>query len=785
MNGVIGKMGAAALRTTVLLVVAAAIISRAPAAAPIDLAAADGNVLLYTAVGDNSKGMSALYAAREFRDWLLRITGREIGVTNSRTISTKRILFTIVDDPKLGDDGFRIKVETNGDVVVRGGKRGVIYGAYELIETYGGVGWFASWHTVVPKKDRFEIPGDLDIVQTPAFVWRDPSWRDVCDHAEFAVRLRMNGDGKTWHFGKELGGGLHYVRGLSAHSFNHFLPVEKYFGEHPEWYSEIGGVRRGNARFTQICLSSDAAAEESARNILAMIDADAEKPGFVTIWPNDNHMFCRCAACRASVEAEGSDAGPYLKFANRIAKKIAARYPNVLVRAAAYQNFRHAPKTVRPADNVFVEFCWYENEYAHPHETTTHPLSRRNAADFETWSKICSKAGLSVWDYVSNWNNYMRPMATLYTMKPNYEYYLRHGVKYIYSEGALYHADFAELRAWMAAKLAWNPHQDDRKLVDRFFAGYYGKAAPYIREHLESLHAAFGREPRAWQRIFCVDMPQYYTDEMLDRSFALWEKAEEAVRGDKAYEYNVRMSKFPILNTRLEREFRHNKTVWAAEDPSAIRGPAGDFGKILAEFEANMREAVAKRVKFKVGGASYGVELWKGALAFSRPAKGSRTGVADVSNIRILHGNLACVTNAPGATGGKCLRIFPVAQEHAATFYVYNLAYDKGAEYDLRIRARICERPGGKGEAVVVRIYDSTADRQHLFWTKRAEEMSGEWQWYSCGAFRPNPNMQVQLRSGRFANGGGVSAQDGLEIDLLEFTKKERTNNQPERGRNP
>ena len=45
-------------------------------------------------------------------------------------------------------------------------------------------------------------------------------------------------------------------------------------------------------------------------------------------------------------------------------------------------------------------------------------------------------------------------MATLYTMKPNYEYYLRHGVKYIYSEGALYHADFAELRAWMAAKLA-------------------------------------------------------------------------------------------------------------------------------------------------------------------------------------------------------------------------------------------------------------------------------------------------------------------------------------------
>ena len=93
-------------------------------ASALDLAALDGNVPRYTIVGDNSRGMSPLYAARELRDYILKITGHEIGVTNSKGpgIVTKTILISIVDDPALGDDGFRIKAKKDGNVVIAGGK---------------------------------------------------------------------------------------------------------------------------------------------------------------------------------------------------------------------------------------------------------------------------------------------------------------------------------------------------------------------------------------------------------------------------------------------------------------------------------------------------------------------------------------------------------------------------------------------------------------------------------------------------------------------------------------
>ena len=51
-----------------------------------------------------------------------------------------------------------------------------------------------------------------------------------------------------------------------------------------------------------------------------------------------------------------------------------------------------------------------------------------------------------------------------------------------------WHGDFAEFKAYLQAKRMWNPDQDEKVLLDRFFAGYYWKAAPMVRAYLELLH---------------------------------------------------------------------------------------------------------------------------------------------------------------------------------------------------------------------------------------------------------------------------------------------------------
>ena len=77
--------------------------------------------------------------------------------------------------------------------------RGVLYGVYELLERYGGCRWYASWHTVVPARDAFSVPDDLDDAQAPAFLCRDVHWWDYFK-GDFAARNRVNGgsEGTAW-----------------------------------------------------------------------------------------------------------------------------------------------------------------------------------------------------------------------------------------------------------------------------------------------------------------------------------------------------------------------------------------------------------------------------------------------------------------------------------------------------------------------------------------------------------------------------------------------------------
>ena len=51
----------------------------------------------------------------------------------------------------------------------------------------------------------------------------------------------------------------------------------------------------------------------------------------------------------------------------------------------------------------------------------------------------------------------------------------------------------AELRAWVLAKLLWDPGLDDGRLRDEFLEGYYGPAAGAMDDFLEGLEQALAK----------------------------------------------------------------------------------------------------------------------------------------------------------------------------------------------------------------------------------------------------------------------------------------------------
>ena len=94
---------------------------------------------------------SLTYAAEEFRDWVEKLTDVRLQIDGGETTGEAKTVTLAIDTAD--DDAFRISRRSDGIDIV-GGKRGVIYGVYELLESIGGVKWLSSSTTVIPRLER-------------------------------------------------------------------------------------------------------------------------------------------------------------------------------------------------------------------------------------------------------------------------------------------------------------------------------------------------------------------------------------------------------------------------------------------------------------------------------------------------------------------------------------------------------------------------------------------------------------------------------------------------------
>ena len=114
---------------------------------------------------------SERYAASEFRDWTERLTGERLRILDdSVPMPPKAIVLGLTRHTQglvpdaaavtkgLGDEGFRIVVVPPHIVVLGSACRGITYGVYEILETYGGICWFTPWKTHIPETGRLALP---------------------------------------------------------------------------------------------------------------------------------------------------------------------------------------------------------------------------------------------------------------------------------------------------------------------------------------------------------------------------------------------------------------------------------------------------------------------------------------------------------------------------------------------------------------------------------------------------------------------------------------------------
>ncbi|MBO4422647.1 MAG: DUF4838 domain-containing protein [Clostridia bacterium] len=345
---------------------------------------------------------------------------------------------------------------------------GTMYAVYSFLEDHVGCGFYSSKFTYIKYASHIDVPADTYHVHSPKLINRDTYWFDTFDPA-YAAKLKINGA-----VNRDFNG---YGESVSyAGPFVHSLPALAGTSSKPN---------------DQPCLTDPAIYEKVLKNVKKYLKENP-RAKIVSVSQNDSYpdgLGCRCENCRKIDEEEGTPMGSLLTFVNRIAGAIKDEYPDVYVDTLAYRYTRKAPKNIKPADNVIIRLCSIECCFSHPLNSDCE-ANKAFTEDIEAWSKICDN--LFIWDYTTDFMYYVNPFPNLYVLYDNVRYFTDHNVIGLFEQGN-YQAvsgEFGELRAYLLAKLLWDPDMSRERYfeyMDEFLQGYYGDGWTYIREYIDKI----------------------------------------------------------------------------------------------------------------------------------------------------------------------------------------------------------------------------------------------------------------------------------------------------------
>ncbi|MCC7466453.1 MAG: DUF4838 domain-containing protein [Saprospiraceae bacterium] len=359
-----------------------------------------------------------------------------------------------------------------------GGEMGAEYAAYSLLELLG-CKRYSPRDTFLPQLETVQLPSFSARVETPAFPYRE-LWYEPATDDSWArwhkLKTRTEKD-REW--------------GMFVHTFDKLCPQAQYFKEHPEYYAFNGAQRSPG----QLCLSNDTVFQIVTANLRT---AMAEKPAarYWSVSQNDNYDYCKCPRCAASDKKYGSSAGSLLLFVNRVARE----FPDKIISTLAYQYTRKAPKGVKPETNVNICLCSIECNRGNPIEEGCADF----ANDVREWSALTSN--LMIWDYVVQFRSYFGPFPNWKTLQPNLKFFQKNGVRMMFEQGSgRDRSEFSDMRAYLLAKLMWNPNANQDSILADFRKGYYGEYADFVDRYVKD---QIRRMEKHGKKLWIYDVPQ-------------------------------------------------------------------------------------------------------------------------------------------------------------------------------------------------------------------------------------------------------------------------------------
>ncbi len=378
---------------------------------------------------------------------------------------------------ELTNDGY--KVVTKGNIVFMAGASdyGTLYATYFFMNKSFGYKAYAEDEVVYDKVSEMELL-NFNVTDIPDFEQRQLGYYSTSQSELYRDRLRVTLHGDDWIY--------------ASHSHFSIMPKDKYYNEHPDWYSKDG---------TQLCLTNEEMRKEFVSNLKITI-ANHPNEHYILLGEEDSNTFCNCDNCKAALEKYGTPSGVDMAFVNKVARDIntwlAETNPDreFYIGTFAYlktfdppvhkdeQSGKYVPnhQDVVAEDNVFVFIAPLHANYSYGFTEDENAIYREGFNGWQTITDI-----FCIWTYSANYYNYFVNFNNWSTQAMQYGELQSFGSKSVIDLGAwdTGSPSFEALRIYLISELMWDNTLDTQKLTKNFFDNYYKDASPYINQYFD------------------------------------------------------------------------------------------------------------------------------------------------------------------------------------------------------------------------------------------------------------------------------------------------------------
>ncbi len=409
-------------------------------------------------------------SVRDLAHYLSKMSGADIQIVRGRPTPGAPLLPILVgklaeatfEQPKTtapARQGFRVVVTQSAVGLLGHSDLATSYAIYEVLDQLG-CRWYmpSSMGEVIPRRRTITLK-EQDLDAAP-YTFTRTVW-----HADRDYRRRNRLGGRQLNTGHALEG---YV---SA----------DLLAQHPEWRAVYSDGQSYNRRLK---FSHPGVAEAIADHIIERLESNPQYDT-VSLSPDDGPANGLGFDMTDDLKLDAGDWDPTIPgpshtdrlvwFCNRIAERVTAKHPHVLFGMLAYRNYTRPPVREKLHPRIVPQIAALSYSRAHPWTDPSEPNNEAMRHIVRGWGAAAQAVSYYMYGYF--WPELSTPNPFITKWSKNVPLALGEGKCKFWQPETLPNFDTTMHALYLGIRLAWDPQQNPRDIIDRLHRDFYGHAA--------------------------------------------------------------------------------------------------------------------------------------------------------------------------------------------------------------------------------------------------------------------------------------------------------------------